>query len=365
MARRSPPIAFTKSDIQITFFIIPIIVLLFGIAGNCINVAIFAKKKMRQTSTFRYLLYLSISDLFVLTFACADVLIKSNSSFELRGFSLFPCNIQKFLAYSFNYISSFLLVAVSIERALIISFFDNSNQQNTSRIKSFLMFFLACHKQSVVDSIVLLIVASMLIINAHFIFALKPSSLVYFERGEGHALNKTTSSYEILACVPVKSSYYEKFLTHAWHWVDLGLYSVIPFVSISTCSLVIIRKLREMNQSYVQRLNSNPTKASVGVCLAKLKRNAQISLMLVSSSAYFLFTTLIFWLWFFERSERKETLESNLVQSLVYMLLYSNNAFGILFYSCSSEKYRRTFMNCFRCNDLLASSREDVSQMFA
>ena len=145
--------------------------------------------------------------------------------------------------------------------------------------------------------------------------------------------------------MPLKNSFYERFLLHIWFWVDMVFYSVIPFLIKGFCTILITQKLKQINQGYMNHLvvyNLNRK-----LYLRKLKKNTQISLMLISSNFYFLFTMVLFWIWFLVRFNEKESIQSSLRQSFVYMLLYTNNAFDFLFYSIASQKYRKEFCSLF------------------
>ena len=78
-----------------------IAVLFIGVLGNICNLIVFGKKKMRKWSTFRFLLYLSASDLLVLLIAVTDILIKNTIEFEIRSFSMFSCkfHVRNFLFF--------------------------------------------------------------------------------------------------------------------------------------------------------------------------------------------------------------------------------------------------------------------------
>jgi hypothetical protein len=71
-----------------------IAVLFVGVLGNICNLIVFGKKKMRKWSTFRFLLYLSGSDLLVLLIAVTDILIKNTIEFEIRSYSIFTCKFH-------------------------------------------------------------------------------------------------------------------------------------------------------------------------------------------------------------------------------------------------------------------------------
>jgi len=157
---------------------------------------------------------------------------------------------------------------------------------------------------------------------------------------------KEPNNYEIIKCLPTKNSFYEKFLLHTWFWIDILFYSIIPFLIKGFCTIVIMIKLRRINKSYMNHLEIYNLNRKL--YMRKLRKNSQISLMLVSSNLYFLFTMVIFWLWFlFKSNIEKESVQSSLRQSFVYMLLYTNNAFDFVFYGMSSQKYRKEFRKLF------------------
>ena len=174
--------------------------------------------------------------------------------------------------------------------------------------------------------------------------------------------------------MPIKDSLYESFLIGIWFWIDMVIYSIVPFISMGVCSTIIIVKINKINRSYLRQFFtdtttiiativqpsssissacSKPTNVNVVashtkmIYLKKLKKNFQICVMLISTNLYFLITMLIFWAWYLFRYEKNETLHRNLTHSYVYLLLYTNNAFGFVFYGLSSEKYRREFYKIF------------------
>jgi len=162
--------------------------------------------------------------------------------------------------------------------------------------------------------------------------------------------------FEMKMCLLNNESAYEYFLIKIWFWLDIMLYSVIPFVSIGICSLVIAKKLSKVNKNYTKyltksRLMNESCCFNKKIYRRKVKRNFHLCLMLVSADVYFLLTMLVFWLWaFFQlNSENNEFFfYKNLTQSYVYVLLYSNNALSFLFYGILSINYRREFFRIFR-----------------
>ena len=313
--------------------VLTILILTFGIVGNAINTLIFAKKIMRSSPTFRFLLYLSIADAIVLIMGMNEILLKSDYSFGLRDSSLFVCNIQKFISYSSTHMSSCLSIVVNVYRA---NFISNLTYKKRNIIKKRVRF----QTTSLVDAISTIIFVIVFALNSHFILFLKPFYPVSF--GEDLKSNETSmNAYHIFRCVPYQNSFYEYFLVHAWFWIDLLIFSIIPFVFMAPCSIIILHNIKRLNKenslTFLSEQNSNK------FVKRNLREKIQLSLMLISSNVYFLLTMVIFWTWFLIENRfrlNRETFETHSKRSMAYALLFSNNAFGKFFYSIFSTQYR-------------------------
>jgi hypothetical protein len=187
--------------LQQTLTTIPKAILVIGVLGNICNIIVFSKKTMRSTSTFRFLLYLSIVDMLVLLVGATDMLIRNDNALELREFSIFACNLHKFLTYTLTYVSSFVSVAVNVDRAQIvagISMFHMGNitRNNTlvvkvkrkkqqqkwqERNRCICATSSTFKKHRLVDYIVVTIVISMVVLNSHYVTFLKTSSIIYVD----------------------------------------------------------------------------------------------------------------------------------------------------------------------------------------
>lgn len=97
-----------------------------GIFGNILCLVVFAQKNMRKNSTFIYLSFLSIVDLFVLFLGLGDIILISYFKLAIRDKSPFFCRPLTFLIYWFTHLSSFILCSVSIDRAIATNFINFS-----------------------------------------------------------------------------------------------------------------------------------------------------------------------------------------------------------------------------------------------
>jgi hypothetical protein len=100
-------------------YLLPCIIIV-GIIGNLINLMVFGKKNMRQASTFRFLFYLSAADLLVISACALDLHLGFHYAVEPR-FTRLSCKLVTFFTYFLTHASSFILMIISVDRALIIS----------------------------------------------------------------------------------------------------------------------------------------------------------------------------------------------------------------------------------------------------
>ena len=107
-----------KHYIFIIKYAILVLLIAIGFIGNFFNCIVFGKKSMRKASTFRFLFYLSASDLMVLLVGASHVLVRLLFNFDIRLYSTFTCKVHTFLTYFFTHISSLILMIVSLDRVI-------------------------------------------------------------------------------------------------------------------------------------------------------------------------------------------------------------------------------------------------------
>jgi thiosulfate reductase cytochrome b subunit len=146
-------------------------------------------------------------------------------------------------------------------------------------------------------------------------------------------------------CFPVIGTWYSSFLMNIWIWIDFLVYSIIPFIVMGICSMIIIVKIQKNSNNLLKTL-SKTSQNDKSNLQRRLKRNRQLLYMLLITNFYFLLSLLPCCLSFliFGGSETK----SSLHQLVVHILLYTNNSINFLFYGFSSEKYRKEFIGFFK-----------------
>ena len=209
-------------------------------------------------------------------------------------------------------------------------------------------------KYGSVDAVVMLIILFILVLNGHYIFFLKLDSQKISEFNFLSDLIlenifESEDSYILITkCQAETDSIYEKFLQDHWFWIDMSVYSIVPFVIMSICSLIIAFKFNQINRNYFELVSNKSHGLNKNNFLRKIKKNRQICFMLFNSNFYFFIIMLQYWICFFsfKNNNGKDELLNEL-QSFVYIFLYTNNAFEFLIFSITSEKYRNEFYSIF------------------
>ena len=102
-------------------WVLPIIMLILGLIGNSFSFIIFSSKKMKKFSSVNSYKTLALMDSLYLIFRIIESILINNNS-NLRTLSSFSCQFVSYLNPAFGPISSWLLVYISIERFITISF---------------------------------------------------------------------------------------------------------------------------------------------------------------------------------------------------------------------------------------------------
>ena len=395
------PIVETHSQLIIVLLAIIMIV---GVFGNLLNIIVFSKKTMRKVSTFRFLLYLSIGDLLVLFVCVTDALLRFGYQYELRLSSTFVCRLHTFFTYFLTHFSSTLLMVISIDRALVVtnrtltSLFcckknkkyitslnkkhqqqqhqrnllngeDRFDLKETSGMGLSSSLYRLCRLHRV-DLVVAFVVIVLGLLNSHYFIFLKLNATVESIESSKATLYQETeeldsdayASSEAAASLPfqhtknelfhicyaLKGTVYNKFLKQIWLWIDICAYSLVPFFAMSICSIIILARVKRQSKKYLNVLTNKNLENNKSHIYNRLRRNRQLIYMLLLTNLYFLLTLLPYSVTFVLFHGQKS--ENTLGQSLVHILLYSNNAVNFLFYGLSSHKYREEFCKTFWTN---------------
>lgn len=221
-----------------------ILITVIGLFGNGVTIIILTNKRNRKSSTAIFLTALAVSDILILVFGPLCDWIEVMWKVIIKEYGSFTCKLQTYMHYSSSSTSSWLLAAVTIQKAISVTF--------PYRVRS------SCNTR-----VTFIVIISTWIIlygvNMHFLF------------GMGHTYNK--------ACGWV-SVQYMNFAIYILPWIDFCLCFAIPFIIMSIGNIIIVRQLAVTRSRRKFLTNGN----------AKLAKNLSVSLILVTVSIVFIVT---------------------------------------------------------------------------
>ena len=324
--------------------------------GNTISLIVlfssFGRKKILRHSTFVYMAFLSIVDIFVLVFGLGDIVIIAYFRSYIRNENFIICRVHSFLTYVSTHCSSFILALVSIDRAIATNMISFAK----TYCKPGLAFRITC-----------LAICISILINFHNLLFLGHIILI-------PNLNRTVQ----FECASKEDTLYEKFMDPYFEWADLICYSILPFIIMTVCSFLIIKamflsskRISKLNDSYdrsIKRNNlrsiitSKPEMNSIKEIMNKKEtvqlRSAlhytlpsNISHRKINKATHLSYTLIALNVIFFILisplvivriiiKEANLSKESTFIINIVYLLAYSNHSLNFFLYGFTSPLFR-------------------------
>lgn len=373
------------------------VIITIGIIGNILNLIVFSKKPIRQLSTFRFLMYLSITDMLVLIVCATNTVTSMRFNFDLRLISPASCRMHKFLTYFLRQLSSNILMVISIERVAVIKNntrtflrdfcikLEKKNKPNYIRripklsyMKISNMYKDVKSKFFRVDLVIIVMVSILSALNSHYLLEYKLTSKLEDENYHEFLYDKLTDLIarrpdlipqtnqsdisepielftnmsnssrrrrEEMTATRMCKPTYDKDEQKIWKWIDLTVDSIVPFCVMTICSVIILHHIRKTSKMYFQ-LVINAGRLNKKNVQRRIKRNRQLLYMLLVTNFYFLATMLPYLISTIMFS--KQIFINRNKNSIINSYLYTNNAVNFLFYGFSSKKYREELYFLFR-----------------
>ena len=187
--------------------------LMVGIFGNILSIIIFTRPSMNKHTTFRFLTFLSISDLCALLAGYGQIMFIVYLNIDIRLINELTCKLHSFLVYFFTQLSSMILMFMSIDRANVI-FKTTPNKSHLSTPK-------------LANKTFLVVVIAIALINSHFLFF---TQLMEFDQTEqdmnlnvSTTINNFSMPTKTKACYADPSSIYFIYLASYFPWYVLRI----------------------------------------------------------------------------------------------------------------------------------------------
>jgi hypothetical protein len=295
--------------------ICPPLLILCGTVGNIVSIIVLRRPKVRKAVCSFYFIALAASDLLVLYTGLLRQWIYYTFNFDVRHLGTAGCKLHTWLVYFSLHFSSWILVAVTIERIMLVWFPIVAKT--------------TCTKRTVTINIIAICIC-LLLVNSHILY------------GKGQYLEQRNGTTYIHMCVFVSKSY-KTFWESTWQSIDMAIFCGVPFFCLLIGNILICVKVR-LSRLAVKR---NATINRFGTPKCKDSKFSSMSVMLLTINTTFLIcnTPISIYLiglrfWISDLSE-KDKANIDLIWSIVNILMYLSNSINLLMYILSGSLFRK------------------------
>ena len=281
--------------------------LIVGVFGNILSIILMTRGTFKQMSSGVYLLLLSISDLIVCAMGIADWFPETVFGFSISS-NAAVCKGTQYLGKLFEQISSWMIVAVTMERSLIM-------------IRPRLAWIISTRKMSWIVSAVIVTVLALINIYQPFIVGIVRDGGCFFVK-----------------------QFDDHLVGIAFALTDLLLYSLIPSIILISCNAALAIKLNER-----RKLNLTVDIADTTVTCTK-----KIIVMVITISIVFVFLTLPYSCFIISDFIPPGILYIPTTRELwfyiVSLLVTVNHSINIFLYFLTFRQEFWDIFKCFKCS---------------
>ncbi|XP_045196298.1 galanin receptor type 2-like [Mercenaria mercenaria] len=306
----------------------PVIVL--GVLGNIFSLLVWVKGRRRKTSTARYLSALAVADIIVLLTTALEFWLSYVVYLDIKVTGTFTCKFFYFMAFFAPSLSAWILAAVTIERALSVWIPHKINvacQPVTAVVVSGVVSFLLC-------LLYLPILTSVDVVDVY----------------------TPTSTWK--ECSPLSDTIYRQNL-HAWFYIDLCIFFLLPFVVMLICNVSILAKvvcLAQKRSASLHARGQNQTSAKSKKMLKTVTRRIVILTIayIVCNSPLSVLNVIL------SSSKADYIVEAEHVQFYripFHVLMFVNNGVNFLLYCLIGSGFRKDFMSILRPSSRTSTTR--------
>jgi hypothetical protein len=304
------------------------ILLIFGAFGNILSVVVLNRPHRTRTSTSTYLTTLAVCDLFVLIVGLLRQWVRATFDFDIRNINDSFCKVHFYLVNFLLQFSSWILVAITIERVKSVRKPHMAKVGCTRKLASWVLL---------AEVIVLMV------LNGHSIFGVKI-----------RIVNDTETNSSVCRCEPDnENDTYSRFMYYVWTWIDFVIVFFLPFLILMTANILIIINVKRsrrfqrglINHTSRHALNA-PQKPLIPMTAMLLTLNSVFFVCVGPVNVY----SIGQFHWWPEQTEGHTLTVQLLLWVIVNILMYTNNAVNFLLYiMCGSEfrtEVKAIFLTC-------------------
>ena len=310
------------------WIIVSPILIVVGTVTNVLSIVVLARKRMRSSTTMFYLLVLAIGDIMVLCTGLMRYWLKYALDVDVRVISQFGCKFHAFLVYFSLDFTTWILVAVTIDRCIFVCLPFKAKQLCT-------MF----HARVTTAGIAALMFA----VNFHLFWGVE----IIVSDGE-------------YSCE--QSNH---FTAKVWPWIDFCIFSVLPFTFMIISNVCIIRKIIKSHRKVTAHREAEASRTISDVVDSAQQQNKHpvktktrlpsVTAMLLSVNCVFLLLTLpivvylVVMIYFDTKKDSTEHEKAiqQLSWAIVNILQYGNNSIHFFLYCLTGPRFRKELFNLF------------------
>ena len=294
------------------------ILLFFGTFGNVMTIVIHRRGQLTSSLSV-FFIVLAVADLMLLYTNCFDAWLFYVFRFNMLGQHTVLCKLLVFLIYVSGVLSAWTLVAMTAQRAVCVMWPHRANVLCT-----------AGKSKVIVVSISLFIAA----IHTHLLYG------VHVEIINGRK-----------KCVRLDE--YAPFSTNIWNWVDIVIFSFLPWLCLAVSNSLLVWKLNvsvreaevSLGAGQTDRIKDRKQKAAsvtvtlVAVSTAFLVLTLPMSVIQILSNTFAIAGS----------SGAGRLRVYHYVSEMSYVLWYVNSCINFYIYSLTGSKFRREAKQILRC----------------
>ena len=301
-----------------------------GTVGNMLSIVVLLRRSLRQTTTSLYLIALAVGDTTVLHSGLLRHWVKALTNTDIRLASNAVCKLHTFLVYGLQQFVSWIIVWVTLERLAAVFCPFKARDIFTKPFAALTLVFTA-----------LIIIC----FNIQF----------FFTQELFQARNKKTGAGQ-WTCNTLYHKHRE-YLTSRWPWIDLSIFSLVPFIIILVCNISIVCRLllsshRRRQLQLVPASSSGGSGHGTGAACGNSKLTTMTSILLCVS-IMFLCTTAPISIFLIGQKywpanpdpQTQERLQSAWV--IVNLVSYTNNSLNFVLYCLSGRRFRKEVVSMF------------------
>ena len=310
---------FVECHIAVTLWkIFSPLLLVIGVTGNIVSLAVLSRQRMRRTTTSVYLRLLAVFDTVVLLIVLPRKLVYFHSSVEIKDLSVFACKFVSFLTPTSAALSWCLLSVITIDRLILIRYPVWAKKHCT-------------RKSALIISAIL--VSVIVAVNFH--------NLLFLDLRWKEIISTANTTVRINGKCLSTSSWYLEFRNYVWPLIILVAFSVAPILLQIVCNVLLVKEL-------VSRSRKRQADRAVPDGNDREQRDLRsVTRMLIVISVFFVFISVpqcieaVLRPYIFEPRIGRNIAKDLLMKTVISLVMYSNNTFNFLLYTLSGKVFRK------------------------